>query len=116
MFFLLEIIILAIGCGTIAAVYKNVLAYEPVLNWWFVFGQRFEKRWFYPAIWGCHKCIGGQAGLWAFMFLEVIPWYSEPDIQPWDVVGLIFGLLFTICASILVAIVLTTLINNIEKK
>jgi hypothetical protein len=114
MLFFIEIILLAFCCGTIAAVYRNILAYEPVLNWWFKFGQRFEKRWFFAPIWGCVRCISGQFGLWFFVFLEILPGFQETGYTFLEIFGLIFGLLFTICASILFAIVLSRLIKYLE--
>lgn len=66
--------------GLFAVVYRHILAYEPVLNWWFRFGARFEERWFYKPIWGCELCISGQIALWTY----VINWfcYSYFDRMP----------------------------------
>ena len=57
----------ALVLGITAVIYKNFLAHEEVLNWWFRFGARFEKRWFYKPIWGCVYCISGQLALWVYI-------------------------------------------------
>lgn len=49
-----------------AIVYRHILAEQPVLNWWFVWGDRFENKWFYKPIWGCELCISGQIALWTY--------------------------------------------------
>lgn len=51
----------------VAYVYKNFLAYEPVLNWWFKFGDQFHEKWFYKPIWGCEFCFAGQVAFWTFL-------------------------------------------------
>lgn len=53
--------------GLFAVVYRHILAYEPVLNWWFKFGSRFESKWFHKPIWGCELCIAGQLALWSYL-------------------------------------------------
>lgn len=53
--------------AVVAYVYKNFLAHEPVLNWWFKFGERFHKRWFYAPIWGCEFCFAGQIAFWTYL-------------------------------------------------
>jgi hypothetical protein len=96
----LEILLLAICTGLVAAVYRGVLAYEPILNWWFKIGDRYEKKWFYKPIWGCIRCIAGQFGLWGFVFLEAIP--GHPGANPFAYFA---GLVTAICVSILVGMV-----------
>lgn len=51
-----------------AIVYRHILAEQEVLNWWFVWGNRFENKWFYKPIWGCELCISGQLALWTYVF------------------------------------------------
>ena len=51
-----------------AVTYRLILAYEPILNWWFMFGNKFEKRFFYRPIWGCEKCFAGQIAFWIYLF------------------------------------------------
>lgn len=70
--------------GLFAVVYRHILAYEPVLNWWFVWGARFEDKWFYKPIWGCELCISGQLALWsyalnwfAYRYFDLFPGLSE---------------------------------------
>ena len=52
--------------AVIAFVYREILSREKILNWWFKFGLRFEKRFFYRPIWGCEKCFAGQLAFWTF--------------------------------------------------
>ncbi len=115
--FFIECLFIALGCGIIGAVYRGILAYEPILNWWFKFGNRhFEKRWFYAPVWGCVKCITGQIALWSFTFLEIIPLILEKNTGILEIFGLFFGLLFSICGSILIAIVLAPIISKLENR
>lgn len=64
-------------CGIIGAVYRFVLAYEWILNWWFRFGGRFESKWFYRPLWGCAKCFAGQLAVWLWFLLEILPAVSS---------------------------------------
>lgn len=109
---LLDCFALALGCGVVAAIYRGVLAYEPVLNWWFRFGNRYEGRWFFAPVWGCVKCISGQLALWFFLFTELAgAWdgYRNP-------LAILFGLLLTICGAILTAIILAPIIQKLENR
>lgn len=65
---MLLIIIWAAIIAVVSYVYREILAYEPVLNWWFQFGLKFENKWFYKPIWGCQLCFSGQVALWIFIF------------------------------------------------
>ena len=56
----------AVVFAVIAFVYREILSREKILNWWFKFGLRFEKRFFYRPIWGCEKCFAGQLAFWTF--------------------------------------------------
>lgn len=49
-----------------AVSYRLVLAYQPVLSWWFQFGLRFHSKWFYMPIWGCELCFAGQVTAWTY--------------------------------------------------
>lgn len=116
LYYFLNCLFLALGCGVIGAIYRGLLAYEPVLNWWFRFGARFEKRWFYAPVWGCVKCITGQLALWWFTFLETIPRLLETKTPLMEIFALLFGYLFTICGAILMAIVLAPIIAKLENR
>ena len=61
---ILYAVLIAVFCVT----YRLILAYEPILNWWFMFGAKFEKRFFYKPIWGCEKCLAGQIAFWTYLF------------------------------------------------
>lgn len=66
-----EQITIALMIGHLAVLYRRILAHEEILNWWFRFGSRFEGKWFWKPIWGCHLCISGQIALWTY----VINWF-----------------------------------------
>lgn len=61
--------------GLFAVVYRHILAYEEILNWWFRFGSRFEQRWFYKPVWGCELCISGQIAFWTYAFNWIVGSY-----------------------------------------
>lgn len=61
-FFLYSILI-----AIVAVIYRLFLAYEPVLNWWFKIGERYENKWFHAPIWGCEFCFAGQVALWVYV-------------------------------------------------
>jgi hypothetical protein len=65
---MLLILILPFIIGLFAVVYRCILAHEDITNWWFRFGLRYERRFFYKPIWGCELCIAGQMALWLFIF------------------------------------------------
>ena len=65
---LTELIIFSAVFALIAVVYIKILSYEEVLNWWFKFGLKFENKWFWKPIWGCHLCFSGQLALWTYVF------------------------------------------------
>ena len=60
------LIMYAMCIGLLATVYRSILAYEEILNWWFVFGRRFENSFFYKPVWGCEKCFAGQIAFWTY--------------------------------------------------
>lgn len=119
---MLLIIFWALIIAVVAYVYREFLAYEPVLNWWFKFGLRFENRWFYKPIWGCQMCFAGQLALWIYVFnwissnfenkapfwrfvFFLIPNYGNQDFS-------VFSGVFSISMSILFTIIIT---NSIKK-
>lgn len=58
---------LSVLSAIVAYVYKTVLS-DGILNSWFMFGLKFENRFFYKPIWGCLVCISGQIALWSYLF------------------------------------------------
>lgn len=64
---MIELFFYAFLIAIVAVVYKCYLAYEPVLNWWFKYGDRFYNRWFYKPIWGCEFCFAGQIAFWTYL-------------------------------------------------
>ena len=115
----------ALIIAVVAYVYREILAYEDVLNWWFKFGLRFEDKWFYKPVWGCQLCFSGQVALWIYTFNWIstnfntnapfwrlnyffIPKY---DIQHFS----IFLGVFSVSLSILLTFILTKTIKKLEK-
>lgn len=60
------LIIYAFCIAVVSIVYRFILS-EGILNKWFVFGLKYENRFFYNPIWGCVKCISGQIALWLIL-------------------------------------------------
>lgn len=109
--------------GMAGTVYRLVLAYEPILAWWFKFGNRYEGRWFFAPIWGCQLCISGQLSLWSFLLIEILPiiltetgrisHFTGPVIISIQTAfALLFSLIIAICAAIFTAKILSKVIND----
>lgn len=126
--FIVLTLLFSASVGIIAAVYVGVLAYSPVLHWWFRFGARYEKRWFYDPVWGCVKCVAGQLALWLYLFLFVFPVLGSQQARvtligkimaayaAGTVVGLIFGLIASICGAIITAMAFARIIYKLENR
>lgn len=121
--FLLETLIFSFCVGVIAMVYYHVLAYSPLLNWWFRFGAKFENRWFHGPIWGCECCISGQLALWSYLGTVIIPACVQERGQGGAIettavyftaspASVLFGLILAICGAITTAIVLRPLFHK----
>lgn len=110
---LIELSIFAVVFAIIAVVYIKILSYEPVLNWWFQFGMKYENKWFHKPIWGCHLCFSGQLALWSYLvnwttdgkgvFNDVLffffPMYG---FDGFSVFWLVYSITLTVLASFLV--------------
>lgn len=72
---MLLMILTAALIGLFAVVYRHILAYEEILNWWFKFGDRYSNRWFYKPIWGCELCVSGQIAFWTYAFNWIVGSY-----------------------------------------
>jgi hypothetical protein len=114
MYYLLPSLTIALCCAVISIVYMCVLSREPILNWWFRFGMRFERRAFHKPIWGCEKCFAGQLALWSSLlfhsdglrsFIQVLS-FSQPALILQIVFMGLFWLIFTISAAVLITLVL----------
>lgn len=124
LYFLLQILLFSILIGITAAIYHGVLAYSPVLNWWFRFGAKFEKKWFFDPVWGCVKCIAGQMALWSYLILWFLgqpqgqgdPFTVFTDSYANAALLRLFGLITSISAAILFAMLFARLITKLEKK
>lgn len=109
--------------GITAVIYKNFLAHEEVLNWWFRFGDKYEGRWFYKPIWGCVYCISGQLALWFYLvnwfgsvsfiknsFLSHFISFLVPNINPGNFS--LLGLIIFICTVIFIVHILDKYFNK----
>jgi hypothetical protein len=122
--FIIQTLAFSFCVGVIAAVYHGVLAYSRVLNWWFRFGARFEKKWFFDPIWGCVKCIAGQLALWFYVFLVFLgqpegqgdPFVVFPDSYANAALLRLFGLLGAICGAILFSMIFARVITKLENR
>lgn len=112
---ILTALLLGGAAGMFGAVYKGILAHEPILHWWFAWGAQFEGKWFfYPAVWGCVKCISGQFALWFYVFLQIIPTLGTGG--PWFIkaAALTFGLFVAITTAIFTGLAIIKAISKIE--
>lgn len=100
-------IITGIVSGLNASVYRGILSYEPILNWWFMIGQRYEARAFYAIIWGCAKCIAGQIALWSSIAIWIFKGYPLSWIPI-----LIFATITAVSVAILTAVFIMNLLNK----
>lgn len=119
---MLTIIFWAAIIAVVSYVYREILAYEDVLNWWFRFGLKYETKWFYKPIWGCQLCFAGQNALWIFIF----NWISSNLNEKAPFWRLIFFLIpkygnipysiylgvFSVSLSILLTFILTKLLKK----
>lgn len=88
--------------------YRLIMAYEPILNWWFKFGLRFQSKWYYKPIWGCEFCFAGQVALWTYLLnwiavnfntsatfwrylFKVIPNYQQDNFNALNGLIFVFG-------------------------
>lgn len=122
-----ELFLYGIYIAIISVVYRKILAYEPILNWWFMFGSRFDGRFFYRPIWECEKCFAGQIAFWTFainwilslnfigkreisaFLFKIIPQYHTNNFSVF--LGLIF-----VCFTILTTFSLSKLYKWVEEK
>lgn len=123
---MLDLLFLAIAIALTTISYRYILAYEPVLNWWFKFGAKFENRFFYKPIWGCAKCISGQIALWFYLLSWLHNSYFYKNTFLSDVFLLLyprgsgidynlFEAIFFIFTTILVTNVLDKIYNKVMK-
>lgn len=112
--------------GITFSVYALILSTEPILNWWFRWGARFERKWFWKIIWGCHLCAAGQFAFWSY----VISWINASyfagkggfsaylieaiSLYHFNTFG-VFWLVSYVSASIFSAFVFGTLIKYLNK-
>lgn len=122
-------------CAIVSVTMLVVLKNEPILNWWFRFGEtvgKYEKdkreaeRWFYKPIWGCEKCFAGQLAFWFYIFsclhmeayCKPIPPEGGVPFPAWQITKFVLegynplGHIGAICTAILLAVFLSYKINQ----
>jgi hypothetical protein len=115
-----EALAMAGAIGIIAVVYIHILSLENILNWWFRWGNRFERRWFFRPLWGCEKCFAGQVALWLYVIIHfpASETWQIADFWPWAVEiilsGIIwlFGAVLQVCGAILSAYTINKFITK----
>lgn len=126
--FFLSALCLGLASAVISVAMITLMSHEPILNWWFRFGERIGKpivndieveRWFYKPIWGCEKCFAGQISLWVYIFTHIkahklqdsvfgipdMPLAATPDFS-------FFCLLFAVSVAITAAFLFSHYINQ----
>lgn len=95
----------------ISVVYRYVLL-EEVLHFWLKIGERWERRWFYKPVWGCHKCIAGQLTAWLYLARLIRSNFKLliylPGLGHYSIIGHIFA----ICAAIYISEIFAYYYNN----
>lgn len=88
---------IGVMCAVVAVVYRHILAYTPVLNWWFRLGFKYSQRRMssvaqaiHKVVWECEMCQAGQLALWSYVYFTVTT-------------GFYFAFIFGICWAILCA-------------
>lgn len=121
---LTEIFIYAIVYAIIANVYISILSKEPILNWWFRFGLRFEDRFFWKPLFGCEKCFSGQLAFWIYLFNWI---NSETYFKPFKTFLNFFfveyqfsefnvmALILSVSTSVLFAFILSIIIIKLKQ-
>jgi hypothetical protein len=119
---IIEASALAGACAIMGVVYILILSREPILNWWFRFGARFEGRFFWKPIWGCELCFSGQAALWMYIILTgacpCLPKHMDAaGVAAWIAAGAVwlFWLIYTICTAVFMAYILASLYFTVRK-
>ena len=113
---LTDYLITSLVISIIAVTYIRILSFQPVLNWWFMIGLEYEKRWFYSIIWGCQLCLSGQIAMWTYL-LSWIGWNVQlfPELQVAD--HSIFWMVFFISSTIFTTFIIGKIydiINNFK--
>ena len=121
-----NLFIYSFAIAFISVVYRCILSKEKILNWWFMFGLRFENRFFYKPIWGCEFCFAGQLAFWIYLLNVIfgiiinksllishfifilIPNYHLKEIN-------VFWGVFSVSFSILLTFILGQLIEKLKK-
>lgn len=117
---------LGLASAIISVVINVIMPNEPILNWWFRFGEKYGKeivhnkereRLIYRPIWGCEKCFSGQIAFWVYFFSHVTAnmpvewqergWFDFPGYN-------IFSHIFAVCTAIFTAVIFSHYINKIK--
>lgn len=112
--------LIGLACAVIAVTMIVIMPNEPILNWWFRFGQKVGikkvqgdevERWFYKPIWGCEKCFAGQLSMWWYLIWHFKAQRGQGCPIPGWRVGMygysVFCHLTAVCAGIMIAVLLS---------
>lgn len=123
---IIEAILWGLAVGILGATYREILAKEETFNRWWIFGARYENRWFFRPVWGCGHCFAGQFTLWTWTLFKIVAPVVKvlalsggfwPRWQHYAFQGLasVLGLILAVGVSIFVAKVLIFLFikNNV---
>ena len=117
-------LIYSIVIAIIAVVYIQMLSKEgQILYKWFEYGKRFENKWFYNPVWGCHLCFSGQVTLWIYLLNQI---FLDKSLFIYKIIPIfviesfsLFWLIYFICQTIFIAYFLgylhTKAVNNLKE-
>lgn len=115
--------LLGIIAGMIGTVYITVLSSQEAFNFWWRFGAKYEKKWFYAPVWLCEKCFAGQFAAWFYLFglVKVRKLYANHRFMHLPTFKISFRTysvaehLFAISTGIFMAIIFTHILKQIKK-
>lgn len=117
---LLDGLALGLVAGIIATVYMCILPYEEFFTFWWRFGSKFERRWFFAPVWGCEKCFSGQFCFWVYLVrcahvskINILPVFWHHTAFKLEFVGYsVIGHVFSVCAGIYLAQLFSYFLNK----
>jgi hypothetical protein len=119
-----EAILWGLASGIVGATYRGILADEETFNFWWKFGARFERRFFFKPLWGCGHCAAGQFALWTYLLLKIVPamtagsYFRRSADGAWVYIAgalmALFALIIAISTAILAAKLIGSLLNHLQ--
>lgn len=112
----------AFAISIVALVYTNILPLEPGFNKWYRFLKWITRgnEYFFKPLIDCCKCFAGQCALWGYLITfsgaEWAGWQHGGvrlfHVEQWGHSYCIGGHVFTVCAAILFADLITKIYNK----